>query len=118
MPLFEWQHDSINRVTSQHFWIYWAVTGPLTLATMALVVSWAIWNRSHLRAEVWRARKGTEKLIVENSSSNEEIKLDHENREGSAKRSEKQSAKAILRPRLWRSVNAKKQNDPESLQYE
>jgi hypothetical protein len=121
MPLFDWQNPSINNVTNQHFWIYWAVTGPLTLAIMVLVISWALWNRSNLRAEVWRARRGAdEKPTTDNGSSKEERSIPG-NGEGSAepmdmKRREKWFAKAILRRRqVWRKVNIKRRNDPESL---
>jgi hypothetical protein len=41
MPLFDWSETSINHVANKHFWIYWAVTGPLTTAVVVGVASWA-----------------------------------------------------------------------------
>jgi hypothetical protein len=41
MPLFNWSETSINNVANKYFWIYWAVTGPLTVAVVAGVASWA-----------------------------------------------------------------------------
>lgn len=41
MELFDWDAPSISQVAKPHFWIFWAVTAPLTLITMALVVKWA-----------------------------------------------------------------------------
>lgn len=122
MPLFDWQKPSIYHVTTRYFWVYWAVTGPLTLATMLLVVSWAYWHRSYLRAEAWRARKGTDgERTGDDSPSNEEEESDPENGENSAELVERERqvkwfSKAILRRRqLWRKRNIKKQDDPESL---
>ncbi|KAL3459984.1 hypothetical protein BJX64DRAFT_290636 [Aspergillus heterothallicus] len=39
MPLFDWSESSINSVANKHFWIYWAVTGPLTVAIVVVVAS-------------------------------------------------------------------------------
>lgn len=121
MPLFDWQKSSINDVATRHFWVYWTVTGPLTLATMVLVGSWAYWHRSHLRAEVWRAGKGTEgERTADDNPSNEEERSDPDNGETSAElvereRQEKWFSKAILRRRqLWRKGNINKQVDPEA----
>lgn len=41
MELFDWDAPSIRQVAKPHFWIFWAVTAPLTAITMALVVKWA-----------------------------------------------------------------------------
>ena len=41
MPLFDWTATDPRR---SRFWVYWAVTGPLTLVTMLLVVSMVVWN--------------------------------------------------------------------------
>ncbi|KAE8447977.1 hypothetical protein EG329_009900 [Mollisiaceae sp. DMI_Dod_QoI] len=123
MPLFDWQQPSIHHVANQYFWVYWAVTGPLTLATMALVISWAYWHRSHLRAEVWRATKDIDGgKPADDSQSNEEERSDPGNSRDSAElvereRQEKWFSKAILRRRqIWRKGNIKKQDDPESLE--
>jgi hypothetical protein len=41
MPLFDWTASDPRR---SRFWVYWAVTGPLTLVTMLLVVLMVVWN--------------------------------------------------------------------------
>jgi len=40
MPLFNWNAPTATGVVGNHFWVYWAVTGPLTLVTMVLVGIW------------------------------------------------------------------------------
>jgi hypothetical protein len=44
MPFFNWGADSVSQAANRNFWIYWAVTGPLTLATMLVVIVWAMWR--------------------------------------------------------------------------
>lgn len=41
MPLFDWTASDPRR---SRFWVYWAVTGPLTLVTMLLVILMVVWN--------------------------------------------------------------------------
>jgi hypothetical protein len=121
MPLFNWQEPSISHITNQHFWIYWAITGPLTLVTMVLVISWAVWHRSYLRAEVWRARKDIDgEKTVDDNSGYKKVGSDHEVDGGSKsmdmERGEKWFDKAFLRRRqLRRTGMTAKQDDPESL---
>jgi len=40
MPIFNWQADSGTTVVSHRFWIYWAITVPLTIV---VVLVWFIW---------------------------------------------------------------------------
>lgn len=40
MPLFDWKAPTIAGATTEHFWFYWAITGPLTVTTMIIVLSW------------------------------------------------------------------------------
>ena len=40
MPLFNWQASENASILSDHFWIYWAVTVPLTIAVIAV---WFVW---------------------------------------------------------------------------
>ncbi|KAL4734451.1 hypothetical protein BDV11DRAFT_54807 [Aspergillus similis] len=49
MPLFDWDKSSINHVATRHFWVFWALAGPLTLATMAGIVAWAVWHAKNTR---------------------------------------------------------------------
>jgi hypothetical protein len=71
MPLFDWEAPSISQVSTPHFWLYWAVTIPLTLATMAFVLSWAIWRGRQTRILVSRARDDS-KLIESRSGNGDE----------------------------------------------
>ncbi|KAL7819818.1 hypothetical protein V8C26DRAFT_29103 [Trichoderma gracile] len=65
MPLFDWSEPTLSRVANRHFWVYWAVTGPLTLTIMAGVMAWALWNnrrvallQSHARDSVGNRAAG------------------------------------------------------------
>jgi len=40
MPLFNWDADQSAPVVKERFWIYWAVTVPLTLTTLVIWLSW------------------------------------------------------------------------------
>ena len=54
MPLFDWDGRT---VVSARFWIYWAVTLPLTFVTL---VVWVLWTRRQgrrHRVEEMRARE-------------------------------------------------------------
>ena len=43
-PFFNWDADSVAHAANSNFWFYWAITGPLTLATMFIVIVWAVWR--------------------------------------------------------------------------
>ncbi|KAL2838319.1 hypothetical protein BJX68DRAFT_272650 [Aspergillus pseudodeflectus] len=59
MPLFNWSETSINNVANKHFWIYWAVTGPLTVAVVAGVASWAFLQSRRAERVAQLARRST-----------------------------------------------------------
>ena len=42
MPLFNWQADTGDLVVSTRFWVYWAISIPLTVVVVLL---WIIWIR-------------------------------------------------------------------------
>jgi hypothetical protein len=42
MPLFKWDAPTTSEIVGNHFWIYWAVTGPLTILTMTIVGYWIL----------------------------------------------------------------------------
>ncbi|KAL8823311.1 MAG: hypothetical protein Q9191_005976 [Dirinaria sp. TL-2023a] len=44
MGMFDWQAPSGDSVLSSRFWVYWAVTIPLTLAVLSI---WLVWLHSH-----------------------------------------------------------------------
>jgi Mg2+ and Co2+ transporter CorA len=56
MPLLNWQAPKGSTVVSHRFWVYWAVTVPLTIATILLWLAWfsrkdiaVKWKKSHKR---------------------------------------------------------------------
>ena len=57
MPLFDWQEHSLKHVPTQHYWLYWAITGPLTVTTLAIVISWSIWRSRKTRELIQQARE-------------------------------------------------------------
>ena len=56
MTMFDWQ-DENNHVLTSKFWIYWAVTVPLTLATVA---AWYVWINRKASRESAREREDVE----------------------------------------------------------
>ncbi|KAF2834533.1 hypothetical protein M501DRAFT_922224, partial [Patellaria atrata CBS 101060] len=42
MDIFKWDANEASGVISARFWIYWAITVPLTLLTF---VTWGLWMR-------------------------------------------------------------------------
>jgi Mg2+ and Co2+ transporter CorA len=57
MPLLNWQAPKGTTVVSHRFWVYWAVTVPLTIGTILLWLAWfrrkdiaVKWRKSHRRA--------------------------------------------------------------------
>lgn len=71
--MFDWQAEDIRLVLNQRFWLYWAVSLPLTIITLG---AWAFWTRidtSWRRGQELRARTqpcdDPEKLIHFTQSS-------------------------------------------------
>lgn len=44
MPLFDWSATSSSEIITDHFWIYWATTLPLTLLTMLFIGLWVVFQ--------------------------------------------------------------------------
>ena len=42
--MFNWQAPPGSKILSSHFWIYWAVTIPLTLFVLTV---WTLWLQTH-----------------------------------------------------------------------
>jgi len=42
MPLFDWSATSASTIMTGRFWVYWAMTIPLTLVTMIIVSVWIV----------------------------------------------------------------------------
>ena len=45
--MFNWQASGTDPVLSSRFWIYWAVTLPLTLLVLSVWLSWLHQHKSH-----------------------------------------------------------------------
>lgn len=48
MNMFNWQAAPGEPIVASHFWVYWVVTGPLTLTVVTL---WLVWLRTHNQRE-------------------------------------------------------------------
>ena len=49
----------MHEVMSDHFWVYWAVTGPLTLLVMSVVIMFAIHQAQQRKREMEKAKEDT-----------------------------------------------------------
>jgi len=74
MPLFNWEAASVSQATTSHFWIYWAITGPLTLVTMTIVLSWAFLHGRKTKDLIRLARKGSDRKLVDVESGSTDEK--------------------------------------------
>ena len=57
MPLFNWSADSGQDVLTNRFWVYWALTIPLTVVVMAIWWIWIGWRERKNIVEDRRARE-------------------------------------------------------------
>lgn len=64
MELFDWDAPSISQVAKPHFWIFWAVTAPLTLITMTLVVKWAFGSSLGTKNANKEERHGINQMVA------------------------------------------------------
>ncbi|KAI9800880.1 MAG: hypothetical protein M1825_003663 [Sarcosagium campestre] len=89
MPMFDWQNKSGKLVVSRRFYIYWAITVPLTIVTILIWVMWMrkdALNKSRLLKEArasagsWREKAGeTEQKDIsepESDSDSDSTKTD------------------------------------------
>ncbi|KAL4875860.1 hypothetical protein BJY04DRAFT_200953 [Aspergillus karnatakaensis] len=65
MPLFDWDVSSVNDAATSHFWVYWALTGPLTVVTVIGVIVWALWNTRATRNTEKRERANFSQAIAD-----------------------------------------------------
>ena len=61
MSMFDWQAG--GRVVITKFWIYWAITIPLTLVTMALWYAWISRRATLIRSQNTEAVKHLSKMM-------------------------------------------------------
>jgi methionine synthase II (cobalamin-independent) len=65
MPLFDWDVSSVNDAAGSHFWVFWALTGPLTAVTIMSVVTWAVWRSRSTRNTERKAREDFSQAIAD-----------------------------------------------------
>ena len=59
MPLFQWDAVGDSKVVSNRFWIYWAVTVPLTFLTLLV---WVLWTKRQARMHRSSEKRAREEL--------------------------------------------------------
>ena len=52
MPLFNWGAPAMGKVMTGHFWIYWAITIPLTILVITIVSLFASSENRKLEADI------------------------------------------------------------------
>jgi hypothetical protein len=62
MPLFDFT-TSRTPVVKPYFWIYWAVTIPLTISVVAVYQTYLVWTGRKNRAEDKKARKAVTQSV-------------------------------------------------------
>jgi heme/copper-type cytochrome/quinol oxidase subunit 2 len=59
MPFFNWNAASMADIPSDRFWLYWAVTAPLTAVVVGIVTAFAVYQSQQSKAAAEEARKST-----------------------------------------------------------
>ena len=62
MPLFRWDAVDDGMVVSKRFWVYWAVTIPLTVLTLMV---WVLWTKGQARMHRVSEKRAREELWVD-----------------------------------------------------
>ncbi|KAI9729750.1 MAG: hypothetical protein M1834_006701 [Cirrosporium novae-zelandiae] len=76
MPFFNWDARPGKAVLGDRFWIYWAVTVPLTLVTILSWVVWSIWKE---RMEAKKDKKAEEEEEEEATQPPQEQNIPNSN---------------------------------------
>ena len=63
MPLLNWNAKTMHEVMTNHFWVYWAVTGLLTLLVMGVVILFSIYQVQQRKREMEKAKEGAEENL-------------------------------------------------------
>jgi hypothetical protein len=87
MPILDWSAASSSEIVTDHFWVYWAVTIPLTLLTMLVVSFWIIIRGKKNEAISKAARKSVGFEGRESEKSSLSDSYYQEKREGIVMRS-------------------------------
>jgi hypothetical protein len=64
MPLFNWNAVTMTSVMSDRLWVYWAVTGPLTIVTMGVVTVFAAMQKRQKTLDMRAARLSAGQGVV------------------------------------------------------
>ena len=56
MPLFNWSAISMSEVMGDHFWVYWAVAVPLTMAVVGIMGLYALYQSRRNKEAAYKAR--------------------------------------------------------------
>jgi hypothetical protein len=104
MSMFNWQGKNPDAVVSSKFWIYWAVTLPLTVIVALSWRLWWSWEKRHYDRDVLMEIEGIEEPESYNQREKE-----------SAYRGRKLPGETVLR-KGWRSFSRKYSGDPASVQ--
>lgn len=59
MPFFDWNAATNSLLVSDMFWVYWAITVPLTLTTLAF---WLLWTHRQTLIHREQDRKANEQF--------------------------------------------------------
>ena len=62
LPLVNWNAAGGDIIVSTRFWVYWAVTIPLTVLTLLV---WALWTRRQARTHRISEEKAREELWID-----------------------------------------------------
>ena len=77
VPVFQWDAPKGESVVSKRFWVYWAVTIPVTLL---VIIPWAVWTRQRASDNRRRLREAREKFKKDIAGLGEDV-LDEDEEE-------------------------------------
>lgn len=66
MPLFDWGAERSDKLTNRRFWVYWAVTIPLTSLVIAVML---LWGHRKILLNRKQDKKAQEQLFLELSET-------------------------------------------------
>jgi hypothetical protein len=73
MPLLDWKAPTIVSVATARFWIYWAVTIPLTAAVLLLWSTWYLLFGSQHAQDLLKRRKKSRKSSSSDKAREKQI---------------------------------------------
>ena len=113
MPMFNWQADSGTAVVSPRFWVYWAITAPLTILVVLVWFIWIAFKDARHKREDLEMAQGFEVDGKEKEKGGEEGSAEGE----SAGRSSGSSSTSDAHSRRTQTNDADIQNCNEPTQH-